>query len=308
MSDIFVGVTDRGWYDNLRAVPSLDEVNFWRPSSAPFRALGPGGLFLFKLHYPENTIVGGGVFAHHSVLPLSLAWDAFREKNGVGSLGEMITRLARYQPELRALDLAARQKYPIGCVLIEQPFFLPEHEWLRVSGWQRNIVTGKGYSFAASEGQDLLRQIQERLSEPAQTMVASPPPRYGEPILVHPRLGQGSFRVMVTDAYRRRCAVTGERVLPVLEAAHIRPYAEGGQHQISNGLLLRSDLHTLFDRGYMSVTPELRVEISRRLREDWENGREYYAFDGAPVSPPQREVDRPDPAALLWHRSERFAA
>lgn len=113
---------------------------------------------------------------------------------------------------------------------------------------------------------------------------------------------------MVTDAYRRRCAITGERVLPVLEAAHIVPYAEGGRHEISNGLLPRSDLHTLFDRGYLTVTAELRVEISRRLKEDWENGRDYYALDGAPVSPPERQADHPDPNALSWHRRERFAA
>jgi putative restriction endonuclease len=73
-------------------------------------------------------------------------------------------------------------------------------------------------------------------------------------------------------------------------------------------LLLRSDLHTLFDRGYVTVTPELRVEVRRRLREDWENGRDYYAFHGMPISPPGRESDRPDPAALTWHNQQRFVA
>lgn len=89
------------------------------------------------------------------------------------------------------------------------------------------------------------------------------------------RLGQGAFRVMVTDAYQRRCAVTGEKTLPVLEAAHIRPYALSGPNRVSNGLLLRSDLHTLFDLGYITVTPELRLLVSRRLREEWHNGLEY---------------------------------
>ena len=52
--------------------------------------------------------------------------------------------------------------------------------------------------------------------------------RFGEPHLIRPRLGQGAFRVLVTDIYRRRCAVTQERTLPALEAAHIRPYGDGG--------------------------------------------------------------------------------
>src|SRR5271167_1536981 len=101
--------------------------------------------------------------------------------------------------------------------------------------------------------------------------------RFGEEYLARSRLGQGAFRVLVTDAYERRCAVTGEKTLPVLEAAHIKPYALEGPHQVRNGLLLRSDLHKLFDLGYVTVTPALRLEVSSRLREEWHNGKEYYA-------------------------------
>ena len=50
------------------------------------------------------------------------------------------------------------------------------------------------------------------------------------------RLGQGAFRVVVTEAYHRRCAISGEKTLPVLEAAHIKPYTQEGPHEISNGL------------------------------------------------------------------------
>jgi|HubBroStandDraft_6_1064221.scaffolds.fasta_scaffold1813619_1 hypothetical protein len=60
----------------------------------------------------------------------------------------------------------------------------------------------------------------------------------------------GKLDVLV-NIYRRRCVVTHERTLPALEAAHIRPYGEGGEHEPSNGLLLRRDLHSLFDAGYV---------------------------------------------------------
>jgi putative restriction endonuclease len=123
---LYVAITDRGWYLGLRNVLAIDEVNFWRPGRTPFRALKPGQLFLFKLHYPENAIVGGGVFAHYSLLPVSIAWDAFGEKNGVLPLGHMLDRLMSYQPALRTMDLAARLKYEIGCILLEQPFFFGE--------------------------------------------------------------------------------------------------------------------------------------------------------------------------------------
>ena len=96
--------------------------------------------------------------------------------------------------------------------------------------------------------------------------------KYGKPTLIQPRLAQGTFRVVVTDSYNRRCAVTGERVLPVFEAAHIRPFADGGEHLVENGLLLRSDAHILFDRGYMTMTPEHRV-VSDRLNRSARRAR-----------------------------------
>ena len=60
----------------------------------------------------------------------------------------------------------------------------------------------------------------------------------------------------MTDGYDRRCAISGEKTLPILDAAHIRSYASGGEHEVSNGLLLRTDIHKLFDRGYVTITEE----------------------------------------------------
>lgn len=115
-----------------------------------------------------------------------------------------------------------------------------------------------------------------------------------------------TFRVLVTDLYQPRCAITRERTLPALEAAHIRPYADGGEHEASNGLLLRRDIHSLFDDGYVTVTPDLRFKVSRRIREEFENGRHYYALDGQEIASPSSLIHRPDPEALRWHNTERF--
>ncbi len=111
---------------------------------------------------------------------------------------------------------------------------------------------------------------------------------------------------MVADVYRRRCAVTGEKALPVLQAAHIRPYAEGGEHRVDNALLLRSDLHILFDRGYVTVTPEYRLEVSRRLKADFDNGEEYLARHGQPIWVPGSPKWRPNPEFLAWHNERRY--
>jgi putative restriction endonuclease len=77
----FVGVTDNDWFNFLSRLQGIDEVNFWQPGGRSlFKALRPGEAFLFKLHAPYHFIGGGGFFAHSTLLPLSLAWDAFREK------------------------------------------------------------------------------------------------------------------------------------------------------------------------------------------------------------------------------------
>lgn len=131
-------------------------------------------------------------------------------------------------------------------------------------------------------------------------------PRYGAPQLVAPRLGQGTFRVAVLEAYSRACCVTGEHSLPALEASHIRPYALAGPHAVSNGLLFRADLHRLFDKGYITVTCELRLEVGTRLRNEFQNGRTYYPLHGTELNVPTVVPLRPSFEYLQWHNEHAF--
>ncbi len=301
---IVVAVTDRDWFDHLRQQqPQPSEINFWSPSPKPFRALQHGELFLFKLHAPINMIVGGGIFDAAYVLPLQLAWEAIGTGNGAQSVGEMRSRIARYRPEAGTVG-----SIEIGCRILTQPFFLPESQWIAPPpSWSRTIVSFRGYSTDEEEGLALWESVlAARDGIQNAGGLSDPKVRYGEPTLIHPRLGQGAFRLLVTDLYNRRCAITGERTLPALEAAHIKPYAEGGEHAASNGILMRRDVHSLFDAGYVTVTKDLRFEVSRRIREEFENGRHYYALHGTSIALP-RSIDlRPNADALAWHNEYRF--
>ena len=90
--------------------------------------------------------------------------------------------------------------------------------------------------------------------------------------------------------------------MPVLQAAHIKPYSSNGPHAVSNGLLLRSDIHTLFDAGYITVTPKLVVNVSRRVHDEFGNGRMYYAYQGMSLSvTPDESSDMPSRDYLEWH-------
>ena len=299
---LVVAVTDTDWFNHLSAIPNLDEVNFWAPGAASFRALQPGELFLFKLHAPHNFIVGGGIFAYANTIPVSLAWEAFGGKNGANSLEEMRARIAKY----RRAGRDDRSNFQIGCRILTDPFFLPREQWIEVpSSWAPNIVTFKTYSTDDEEGRRLWEAVQTPLAPRGLRAVQEEQARFGEPYQVQPRLGQGAFRVVVTDNYERRCAVTRERTLPLLDAAHIIPYSEGGTHEASNGILLRRDIHCLFDRGYVTVTPDLHFEVSSRIKEEFENGRDYYALHGRRIDVPDELSLQPKRAALEWH-NERF--
>jgi putative restriction endonuclease len=311
----FVANTDYDWYRYLHAIaPPIDEVNFWKPGSeSVFKALRPGEPFFFKLKAPHNAICGFGVFALFSVLPVSLAWQVYGPANGASSYGDMRSRLERIRARF---DMAVDPKkdFRIGCILVNQTVFFDESDWVPMpADFAPNIVQGKGYDLTRGEGERIWLECLARATDGRDLSVAETPAAslilpggYGSPALIRPRLGQRSFRIAVLDSYGRRCAITGERTLPALEAAHIREYAEVAEHSVNNGILFRADVHKLFDAGYVTVAPDLHFLVSRRIREDFENGRDYYALHGTPIRLPNNPADRPHEEALWWHREERF--
>lgn len=112
------------------------------------------------------------------------------------------------------------------------------------------------------------------------------------------RQGQAVFRQQLLQIYNGKCAVTGCSVLEILEAAHITPYLGPDTNHPSNGLLLRADLHTLFDLGLLAVDPnELRVRVAPAVQDNF-----YRSLHGIKVFVPQDEAVRPSYKALSQHR------
>ena len=301
----YIANTDYEWYRYLSTQGDLPEVNFWRPSDRrAVRAIDPGSPFFFKLKRPHNAVAGFGFYSRHSVLPAWLAWETFGPANGAADFATMRERIER----LRKTGVSdPHGDYQIGCLMIAEPTFFGPHEWVKApSDFHPSIQQGTTYDLGQGEGKRLWEECLSRARSRRAVELMEEARRYGTPMTVLPRLGQGIFRISVTDAYGRACAVTTEHSLPALEAAHIRPYSEGGEHKVSNGLLLRSDIHRLFDKGYVTVTPDYRFLVSRRLKTDFDNGRTYFPYDKRSISVPRDLADRPDPELLQWHSSERF--
>lgn len=325
MSDmkVFVGVTDKDWADFLSQRPHLKEINFWRPSAkSSFAALSPGEPFLFKTHKSHDRIVGGAVFSGFALAPLSEAWESFGEGNGREDPGELRAAINGYRTKNKMPLIRPEEDPPIGCVMLRDPVFFTEEETFPAPpNWPYSAVQGKGYEnviehelagyFAPILERVLHRPPTEILVEEENAVVATWKHRgemFGDAVPTRRRLGQEAFKLALLDAYDGRCAVTHQAVRPVLEAAHIHPVAAGGLHRLDNGLLLRSDVHRLFDLGYLSITPNLRVRVSPRLRRDFPGAEEYRELDSQEVHVPEKKEVHPSPGALDWHMSEVFRA
>jgi putative restriction endonuclease len=160
-------------------------------------------------------------------------------------------------------DTDAKQDFWIGCILANQPVFFEDGDWVRMpNDFAASVVQGKGYDLTHGEGERIWMECLARAADRPHTMARWVAPAeergvsliadapiaggYGAPAIVRPRLGQRSFRVAVLDSYGRRCAITNEKTLPVLEAAHIREYRDVQAHALDNGILFRADVHNVW--------------------------------------------------------------
>lgn len=303
----FVAVTDYDWYEFL-AAGHFDEVNFWRPSDTRTpRQLQVGTPVFFKLRKRfGGQIVGYGIFAHHDVFPAWLAWETFEQKNGAPTFGEMRARIERLRSDSGETG-GAGGDYEIGCLMLAQPQFFDQLSWIAPpKDYPENAVQGKAYDLAYGEGARIWAECLKQGAPGGRASEKPIPGGYGKAVQILPRLGQGIFRSEVISAYGRACAVTGEHSLPVLEAAHIRPYSDHGVHEVSNGLLLRSDLHRLFDKGYVGIDLEHRFLVSRKLKDDFANGKSYYPLHGQAIRLPESVDLHPSPDNLAWHLETCF--
>lgn len=299
--------TDFGWYQRLRERPELDEVNFWKPSAGRVFRAEKFTPILFRLKAPHSAICGFGYFSRYSVLPDWLAWHTFGPGNGCENLAEMRDRISAIRMGWPGSEPDLVLPFQIGCILIVQPVLFPPDSWVAdPDDWPIRTQSYKTYDLESGEGARVWLDCLRTAFAEKVTITDRPVTRYGTPVLVAPRLGQGTFRIEVLEAYQRQCAITGEHSLPALEAVHIRPYGREGPHDVRNGLLVRADFHRLFDTGYVTVDADMRLVVGKRLSEDFQNGRSYYPLHGSPLQLPRDPRHYPGRDFLAWHRDNVF--
>jgi len=305
----FIANTDYDWYTYLASRDNLEEANFWKPAGNQyFKALQRGEPLIFKLKAAHgHAIVGFGLFALFKQLTVFDAWQMFGDANGAADMDRVVERVGKY------VRNRPGRHHSIGCILLASPIFFDRPLWVRgPDDWKNQIVSGKTYDLSRGEGRRIWTECLERAAMMPLPTVASENlgrtrenTTRGTGYFVQPRLGQGLFRATVQDAYNR-CAVSGEHSLPALDAAHIKPFKDGGPNELPNGLLLRADIHRLFDRGYVTITPDYNFKVSPALNDEFHNGKIYYQKDGSPIWMPPSADARPSREYLAYHGEEVF--
>jgi len=318
MAAPFVALTDHRWFEYLRSKADdrgrLDEANFWLPSAQrPTAKFAAGDPFFFRLKSPDKAIVGFGFFASFCRLPLRDAWLTFGDRNGDPTREAFEERILGYR--MRDMSREGAETRPLGCIALIHLSLWNDSAWIpwgEARGWKPSIQQGR-YEEDPRNVEILesamraeavpLEEMTDRfrlVDSDERTITVAPTVR---------REGQGSFRARLLDVYSGSCAITGEHTEPVLAAAHIQPYLGPRSNHVQNGLLLTQEFHTLFDLGYVAVTPDFNVRVSPRLQKDFGNGKRYAIFnDKKIVNLPSDPRCRPSEEALDWHYRKMFKA
>jgi hypothetical protein len=262
--------TDPDWIAALQANNVTTNANFWRKDRRTVH-LEPGSYFYFKLR-GGLRIAGRGAFRAQEEMSLDDAWNRFGHGNGANSRGEF-ERRAR-----DVLKLDAGQA--VNCIILDDLEIIPgEQPELATSDWPRGIMGGKYFRAEALSyldpyfvpvSTDAVELVAEQLAsegffDPAAILDA----RQRALRAIAMRRGQPQFRQALFHAYGDRCAVSGTDQAETLEAAHIFPYAGVETNRVQNGLLLRADLHTMFDLGLWTVMPDFRVRLATSVRSSF---------------------------------------
>jgi len=250
------------------------------------------------LKHPTRLIGGYGIYRGYETSTVSGAWKRYGPGNGVSSAAELRERVEEYASK-RSADHLPQLDPRIGCLSLADPVFLDAQSYLDPTAYgvdfPRQVVKFKTFAlpdpFAAAL--DFLNR------DPEFNLVSGS--GVTENSQRKKREGQAQFRAEVLDAYRGRCCITDTKVSAVIQAAHIQPFVSRQSNHAQNGLPLRSDLHTLFDDGLISVDQGNALLVSSQL-----DGTDYESLRGKPLIAPIDPRATPSAKALELHRKSIY--
>ena len=277
-------ITDRDWYNYQKDHGFNNFINFWTPTVWKNTKLKPGHILVFKLKEFKNSIedIGGyGTIVEYKSQTREAAWNEFGRRNGFDTKEEFLKKLTKAN--------RGRSK-DSGCFVLKDVVFFDEpvklsDYGLSVSPRLERYSWGEGpFPFAQ---QVTSTQLDFSLVDPAKKEKVTQS--------TTKRVGQDQFHADISRVYGYRCCITGETAPELLQAAHIQDYICKESHHIQNGLLLRIDIHKLFDSGLLYIDQHYHVHISPLV-----STTEYKNLENKPISLPNNPSDYPSLAALQF--------
>lgn len=285
-----ISPTDLDWFNFLRTEGLNSEINFWTPTPWNVSRLAKGDKLYFILKSPIRKVGGYGQFVEYKNMSVNDAWNKFGFKNGCASKQELINRLDSYKASNNS-DERSVTETEIGCIVLNNAMFLDDDKFIDIEDYKidfsRFIVKIKYFNEAdpletltnlPSRGFELLPTTLEKLKKSR---------------LVTERKGQGNFRAIITRAYGNKCCITNESTPELVEAAHIQPYIDENSNHVKNGLLLRVDLHKLYDNGLLYIDDSFVIHISPEVKSEY-----YQKLNGTKISLSVNINEQPSTEAL----------
>lgn len=274
--------TEIKWAEFLMEKGITGEVNFWTPTDWKIRGLKRGDRLYFMLKSPIRQIGGYGSFVDYKIMDVDAAWNEFGIRNGCDSILELKSRLAAYNSNV---TLSA-----IGCLILNDICFFdspvdPANVGL---SFPREVVKFKYYRDTTDPFLS-----HEAISYTTPFALVHSTDKTKKNHLMSERVGQPQFKLDISNAYGYKCCISGEVTPELLQAAHIQSYINKDSNHPQNGLLLRIDLHKMYDSGLLTIDEDYKVHISRKVTSP-----DYTMFDGKTIALPKNKSKWPSSIAI----------
>ncbi len=290
-----ISPTDNYWFQFLKESGFNSYVNFWTPTPWNIKKLKPRSRWYFLLKSPIRQIGGFGEFVEYKNLSANQAWKEYGKRNGSLGKNQFIESIKTYIDKNsekfggKPIDV---NTYEIGCVILKNCQFYDEGNYLRPENYQIEFAT-QVVKYKYFNQYDPFTNLSTDFDN--FNLVNEPREEYKKEI--NQRKGQSKFKGAILKAYNNKCCISGETCQELLEAAHIQEYLNELSNHIQNGILLRVDLHRLFDNGLLFIDSNYTIHISPILQS-----AVYKQFDGMKISLPDNSNDYPSKESLEHKR------
>lgn len=266
--------------------------------------LSAGSLvLLFREKDGRYMIIGGGYFLGWGSTSIKEAWDLYGVRNGAETYDDFV-----HEVELRG----GNKETTLSSAKLMHTFIFNQSDYVNIPDELNGLLESKQH-FKISNTEPAGRYIATRVLENREYYIGLDGNDWQGMYYVashrNSKSYMAAFHARVLDAYKYQCALTGVKARPVLMIAHIQPFYDTLFQSVSNGVVLRSDIYSMFKAGYITFVynekgDKLIAKVSDTVVAA--GGADYKRFDGKELMLPEDRSFWPNKKYILWHNRKCF--